>query len=65
MGKNCLEGWRCPQCGNVEKFRIVGSALFTLTDEGLEDFENVHYDNNSLTYCRECNFVGTKHDFCK
>ncbi len=42
---NCLEGIQCPQCGNADRFRIVATSLFTVTDDGTEDHGDVEWDS--------------------
>lgn len=56
---NCLEGIRCPQCGNEERFRIAATSLFTVTDDGTDDYADVHWDDSSYADCPECGLHGT------
>lgn len=53
--ENCLEGIRCPKCGNTDEFYISGSAMFLVSDEGVEDTVNPEWDNDSPTQCTKCN----------
>ena len=56
---NCLEGIRCPQCGNEDRFRIAATSLFTVTDDGTDDYADVHWDDASYADCPECGLHGT------
>lgn len=52
--ENCLEGIRCPECGNTDEFYIYGSATFLVVDDGVEDTVNPEWDNDSPTQCTQC-----------
>jgi hypothetical protein len=60
---NCLENIRCPDCGNEESFRIAGTALFTVTDDGTEDHGDVEWDGDSHAECTLCHMQGVLKDF--
>ena len=60
---NCLEGIKCPACGNEDRFRIAGRTLFTVTDEGTEDYGDSEWDDDSYAECTECYRHGTLKDF--
>ena len=55
---NCLENCRCPNCGNVQSFQVVATAVFTVHDDGTDFGSNVEYDNESPAYCTQCDWVG-------
>ena len=57
---NCLEGIRCPECGQEDEFRIAGSSIFTVVDDGIEDHGDVEYDDDSWALCPafECEYEG-------
>lgn len=55
---NCLEGVKCPVCGNEAAFRVVATASFLLTDDGTDFGEQVEYDANSPVSCVECSWSG-------
>lgn len=63
MNTNCLEGLRCPQCGNNAKLVIAGNSFFEVTDDGTESHGDVEWDNNSATRCPECHFAGLLKQF--
>jgi hypothetical protein len=60
---NCLEGIQCPACSNEDRFRIAGTSLFTVTDEGTEDHGDVEWDDGSYAECPECGRRGALKDF--
>jgi DNA-directed RNA polymerase subunit RPC12/RpoP len=61
--ENCLKGIRCPECGQEDKFKIVGVAVFTVTDEGTDEFYDVEWDDDSTIRCTQCNHVGALREF--
>lgn len=56
---NCLEGIKCPACGNEDRFRIACTTVFTVTDEGTEDHGDIEWDDDSYAECPECGRRGT------
>ena len=54
---NCLEGIRCPKCGNEDEFRIEGTTIFTVTDDGTESYGDVEWTED-FCECTECHFYG-------
>jgi hypothetical protein len=62
---NCLEGLRCPQCGNEERLFITGTVRLDVTDEGADvaDGSDWHWDDTSLTICPECDKDGPLSEF--
>lgn len=60
---NCLKDLQCPACGNAARLRIEGTSMFTVTDDGTDDYENVEWDNESYTECPECRHSDTLKDF--
>jgi hypothetical protein len=60
---NCLEGIKCPACGNEDRFRIAATSLFTVTDDGTDDYADVDWDDDSYADCPECGRHGTLKDF--
>ena len=69
MAKNssCLEGIKCPECGQEDRFRITISVMAeyragTLTDEGsIGDLD----DDNSYICCNACGYDGDVGEFKK
>lgn len=55
---NCLEGCRCPTCGNEASFRVVGSTCYLVTDDGTDFGADVEYDSQSAAFCTECDWQG-------
>jgi hypothetical protein len=60
---NCLEGIRCPACGNGDVFDISTRALATVTDEGIDNATDHEWDDNSYTRCPECDEDGELGEF--
>lgn len=54
MNTNCLEGFKCPSCGNEDGFYIAGSALFHVTDDGTSTYEEVEWEDDSFARCAKC-----------
>lgn len=52
---NCLEGVKCPACGNEDRFRISVTIDAIVTDGGAEPADNNHWDWNGESDCRCCN----------
>lgn len=64
--ENCLENMRCPNCGNMDRLQVVGTARFDVTDDGVDFAENdmdIEYGNDAPTRCPDCKFEGTWKDF--
>ena len=60
---NCLRGIRCPKCGQDDVFRIQGTAVFTVVDDGTDEFENVEWDEDAPTTCPKCGYDGLMEEF--
>jgi hypothetical protein len=60
---NCLKNIKCPDCGNEDRFRIQGMTLFTVTDDGTDEFGDVEWDDDSYAECVACHRHGTLKDF--
>ena len=56
--ENCLSGIKCPDCGQEDKFYIVASAEFEVTDDGTDTHSGVGWDNESHIRCAECGAAG-------
>jgi hypothetical protein len=55
---NCLEGMKCPTCGNEDDIHIAAKSWFHMTDDGTDDFEDVEYDDNTPARCPRCDWHG-------
>jgi hypothetical protein len=51
---NCLEGMKCPNCGQEDNFRITAEAVFDVTDDGTDLFGSVEWDDDSPVVCLQC-----------
>ena len=60
---NVLQGFKCPDCGNEDEFRIAVSAWAKVTDNGTEDFDDVEWDDNSVCSCPDCGLIAKVKDF--
>lgn len=60
-GTGCLEGMRCPGCGQTEEFLIVASSWFTVLADGTSEFGDVEWEDTSRCRCSndECSWEGT------
>jgi hypothetical protein len=64
---NCLEGKRCPKCGNEDSFMVLCLVWRTVHDDGTDEPDNMHgnteYDEDSPAICTECKFEGNWGEF--
>ena len=58
--ENCLEGIRCPKCGNESRFFIAATITAEVTDDGadLAGHTDIEWDDTSWTRCPECDHSG-------
>jgi hypothetical protein len=61
--ENCLEGIKCPDCGQDQEFRIQANAVFVVTDSGTDSCSDVSWDEQSHILCSECERSGTVGEF--
>ncbi len=62
---NCLEGIRCPACGQEDRFRITALITCVVTDNGSEPLGDHEWDGESSTQCPQCGFNGKLNEFSK
>jgi hypothetical protein len=60
---NCLENIKCPECGNEHTFHIAATTTATVTDEGVEDYTDMEWNDDSYADCAQCFHHGTLKDF--
>lgn len=61
---NCLEGIKCPQCGQEDEFRIEVVKTLKVTDSGTEDLGGEEYwDKDSWCHCPACEREGKVKEF--
>lgn len=62
---NCLEGVRCPNCGQDERFTITALVECDVTDDGAWATDNSHYDwdSDSPCCCPACGRHGKLREF--
>lgn len=65
MNENCLEGVRCPECGQEDSFWIEARALCKVFDDGIEESQDFEWDENSFCMCSNsnCKFIAKVKDF--
>jgi hypothetical protein len=63
--ENCLEGIRCPKCKQQDRFYIVGTCTFEVTDDGSEAIGDHEWDGDSTIACSECNHSGKVKEFAR
>lgn len=63
MNTNALEGVRCPVCGSEEKFAISAMVIIEITDDGIQDYRNVDWEDTANCWCHECGHHGDYRDF--
>ena len=55
---NCLEGWKCPECGSFGPFNVVATSTFRLQDAGCVHFEGLDYETDDPVRCLHCDHGG-------
>ena len=63
---NCLEGFKCPECGHDESFfiNVTSSYEALMTDAGVVQGKgDADYDRNSACRCGHCAHQGVVGDF--
>ncbi|MCY4400865.1 MAG: hypothetical protein OXE96_16220 [Gemmatimonadetes bacterium] len=63
---NVLQGVACPRCGNDEQLRIAATVWLDMTDDGTVPSEapargDHEWDNDTITECPKCDWVGRWH----
>lgn len=56
---NCLEGMSCPNCGQYDMFRVVGTAVFEIMDDGTHDYNDIEVYDDDHASCPQCYWEGT------
>jgi hypothetical protein len=57
---NCLEGVKCPACGNEDTFRIAVTTIAAVTDDGAEvEHGDMDWNPTSYAECASCHEYGT------
>ena len=64
---NCLEGIRCPECGQEDGFYIdvVIHATVYMTDNGYDEESGAEmdWDDDAFMRCGDCDHSGQARDF--
>jgi predicted RNA-binding Zn-ribbon protein involved in translation (DUF1610 family) len=61
--ENCLEGVKCPDCGNEDRFFIAANVMVDVTDSGADVEGDMEWDEKSFTRCPQCGMTGELRDF--
>ena len=63
--ENCLEGIRCPKCGNEDRFFIVAITLADVTDGGADiaKHTDMEWNDDSHSRCPECGYHAPLKEF--
>lgn len=61
---NCLEGIRCPACGNEDRFLIEATLIMVVTDDGTMPVSgDICWDDDSYAECSDCRVPAKLGDF--
>jgi hypothetical protein len=65
---NCLEGVKCPACGNEDRLLIAAHVIAEVTDDGADIASpkyggGFEWDDDSYARCPECDREGALRDF--
>jgi hypothetical protein len=63
LGKGCIEGMRCPQCGNHEEFMVSMTCMAMVGEDGTYDEQDMEWDGDSLCICPRCDHNGRVSEF--
>lgn len=60
---NCLAGFRCPECGEQDRFQIAIQSFADFDDTGSEVNGDCEFDGQSSCLCCNCKHSGVVNDF--
>lgn len=61
---NCLEGFRCPECGQEDELLIYAEVRVSLRDDGSEVLHGwTDWNRDSVAECPECGHEGKVEEF--
>jgi predicted nucleic-acid-binding Zn-ribbon protein len=63
MNTNCLEGIKCPKCGNEDSFAVDVKGWATITDDGLGSVMDADWEEDADTVCSICSHQGPWSEF--
>lgn len=59
-----LEGFKCPECGHEDSFKIAVDVVMRVFDDGIEDMlSDTCWDDESYCECDSCSYHATIKDF--
>ena len=57
--ENCLQGIKCPDCGNEDRFHIAVLSFTDVSDDGTgSEVCDTEWDGRSAIECSECHLLG-------
>jgi len=59
----CLQGIKCPKCGNENGFGIASESTFSVSDDGTDDHGDVEWTGTSWIQCDKCEEEGEMWEF--
>ena len=65
MNTNCLEGMKCPKCGNEGQLNISVLGCAEVTDDGIQSTYDFEWDKDSGCSCPVCFHDGKVSDYQK
>ena len=60
---NCLYGLACLQCASLEPFELAITTVAMIYDSGVDDFNVLEWDCDSVCRCCACGHSATVADF--
>ena len=61
--ENALVGMACPTCESEGPFYIDVNVTVEVSDEGVEDYGDVMWEDAAACTCKECGHMATVKDF--
>lgn len=63
MNANCIEGFKCPECGHTESFRIGMIGNFHYRDGLISTSTSAQFKPNTYCQCNQCDHAATVAEF--
>lgn len=59
-GEGCIEGFRCPKCGNYQTFKVSVRRTVIVTEDGTEDCGgDTEWEDDTWCMCGTCDHEAT------
>lgn len=62
---NCLKGFKCPDCGSLGPFAIVSTVVAIVNDDGVNEYLETEWNEDSPCQCVECTHEDIVSHFCR